>query len=615
MAKTQSYFRIDRTLPNGWKMRLDMIGYDSDFTASVTTLDPIVITEIGALTAEFDSLPYGLMNPMTFNFNLIWDRLPADMQDYLEEASEVETNIAGYRRNTWYVYTDRGTNGATYTLEFVGCEDNIEALELAPVENGMFTYNVELVDVAYYFMKSIPASAAFGISTMVLSELAASKTIFQDSNRVCWQVMVDNDNYRDRQQEHEFFSINTYAKFAKLDDILSAIYTLPYIFQEPILHTTIGNSFDYGNNLKNIITHAVQFYPVDDVTVLPRVASSTPLDNDDVYVCAAIYANNTTMNPLGGMLAPSDGYTIAGNNDSMYDVIRDLCEQSAVRVGYRFAQVSSGATTEIRLIFDVKTITQARDAAKNSDTADATLSLSKALTYSSVTKRGDNILKAEVRYETGSDRDATEIVKIQKGARASRSMNIEPRVHNMPVHILDNNPDDNWPLFKAPIKQTNQLFFRGDLVNNEARNFIKVHEKTRIIWGWDAVGSTYEYVEVDPEGLKNPVQARNFKTDNSIQAEYFLKLNDAQVNGCITAALCDVLLTVFSDEDNAIVEVEWPITYNTKVMPDYIAGKFALTNEAAGKFPNINWSRAMPVSISVDLLAGKATHRYYMVSA
>lgn len=615
MPKAQSYFRLERTMPNGWKMRLDMIGYDSSFSASVTTLDPIVITEIGTLTAEFDSLPYGLMNPMTFNFNLIWDRLPSDMQDYLEEGYATDSNLAGYKRNTWYLYTDRGTNGATYTLEFVGCEDNIEALELSPIDNGMFTYNVELVDVAYYFMKSITGSIAFGLSTLQLSGTAASKTVLYDSNRVCWQVALDNNNYRDRQQEHEFFSINSYAKFAKLDDILGALYTLPYIFQEPLLHTTIGNSFDYGNNLRNILTHAMQFYAIDDLTVLPRVGSSTALNNDQVYVCAAIYANGTTSNPLGGLLSTNDAYTIAGKNDSMYDVVRDLCEQSAVRVGYRFAQVGTGASTEIRLIFDVKTITQARDAAKNSDNADATLSLSKALTYSSVTKRGDNILKAEVRYDAGSDRDATEIVKIQKGARASRSMNIEPRVHNMPVHILDNNPDDRWPLFKAPIKQTNQLFFRGDLVGNEARNFIKVHEKTRIIWGWDSVASAYEYVEVDPEGLKNPVQALNFKTDNTVQAEYFLKLNDAQVNGCITAALCNTLLTVFSDEDNAIVEVEWPLTYNVKVMQDYIAGKYALSNEAASKFPNINWSRAIPVSISVDLVSGKATHRYYMVSA
>jgi hypothetical protein len=231
------------------------------------------------------------------------------------------------------------------------------------------------------------------------------------------------------------------------------------------------------------------------------------------------------------------------------------------------------------------------------------------LTYSSITKRGDNILKAEVRYETESDRDATDIVKVQRGARASRSMNIEPLLHNMPVHIQDNNPDDRWPKFKAPIKQTNQLYVRGSYYGGSPSNFIKVHEKTKIRY------SSSQFVEVDPDGLKNPVPATDFKTNSQTQSTYFLQINDCQVNGCITAALCNLLLTVFSNENNAIVEVEWPLSISNKVMTDYIAGKFQLTNEAAGKFGNISWDKAMPVSISVDLISAKATHRYYMVSA
>jgi hypothetical protein len=50
-------------------------------------------------------------------------------------------------------------------------------------------------------------------------------------------------------------------------------------------------------------------------------------------------------------------------------------------------------------------------------------------------------------------------------------------------------------------------------------------------------------------------------------------------------------------------------------MPDYLAGKFALTDKAALEFTTIKWDRAMPVSISVDLMQAKATHRYFMVSA
>ncbi len=64
-----AFYRISRTMPNGWNMRLDFISYDGSFSDTVTNLDEIVITEIGALTADFDSLPYGLMNPMSFGFS------------------------------------------------------------------------------------------------------------------------------------------------------------------------------------------------------------------------------------------------------------------------------------------------------------------------------------------------------------------------------------------------------------------------------------------------------------------------------------------------------------------------------------------------------------------
>jgi hypothetical protein len=603
-----AHYRIARTMPNGWKMRLDMISYDGSFGDTITDLDNVVLLEVGQLSAEFDGLPYGLINPMTFDFRLVWDNLPGAMQTYLEAGEDTFANPAGYRRNTWYLYTDRGTNGATWTLEFVGCEDNIEALELAPLENGQFSYNVELVDVAYYWLKTLPTYAAFGTVALALSGAS-----LYDSEKNAWQIKLVGSGLFEREQLHEFWSINTTAKFAKVEDVMTILNDLAFHFSDSLTHCAANDGFDYGENLKTIFTQAVDWYRPDSITSLPRNAAATASVVGDLYMCATITPGSGG-DPIGGMLAPQDKYGIVNPNEAPYDILRQLCEQCGVRVGYRFSYTGSGASTQIRVIFDVKTITQGRDATKTSETVDDTLSLSDALTYSSITKRGDNILKAEVRFETESDKDATDIVKIQRGARASRSMNMEPRLHNIPVHILDNNPDETWPRFKAPIRQTNQLFISGSVYGGlfgAANNFIKLHEKTKIVYG--AGGS--DYVEVDPDGLKNPVKATDFKTNAATQATYFLQLNDCQVNGCISAALCELLLKVFSDENNAIVEVEWPLQVSSKVMPDYIAGKYALTNEAVTKFTAIDWARAMPVSIAVDLMQGRVTHRYYMVSA
>jgi len=591
-----AHYRIARTMPNGWQVRLDMITYDGAFGDTIVPLPEVVLLEMGELTAEFDSLPYGLMNPATFSFRLIWDQLPSgagSIQEYIEQGYD-ETSPGIYTRNTWYLYTDRGTSGATWTLEFAGCEDNVEALELQPLDNGMFSYNVELVDIVYYWLKTKSGYDIFnGIGTLV------------DSDRSAFQVRFATGSLINKQQVQEFWSINASAKFINIYDVLDAYADSGGAWNTALSHSVISGNFDYGNNLRKVLTHAVDWFPPANLTSLPRNAGSTALTNQELWVVATITPNGQTT-PIGGMLVQQDKYGIANANVSAYDVLRELCEQSGIRVGYRFEVSGSGATTAIRAIFDVKRITEGRDHASN---VDATLSLSSALTYSSITKRGDNILKAEVRFETDSDRDATDIVKVQRGARASRSMNIEPIIHNMPVHIQDNNPDDTWPQFKAPIKQTNQLYVRGSYYSVSPNNFIKVHEKTRINY------SSSQYVEVDPDGLKNPVKATDFRTNSATQATYFLQINDCQVNGCITAALCNLLLTVFSNENNAIVEVEWPLSISSKVMTDYIAGKFELTDEAALKFGNISWDKAMPVSISVDLVGAKATHRYYMVSA
>ena len=73
----------------------------------------------------------------------------------------------------------------------------------------------------------------------------------------------------------------------------------------------------------------------------------------------------------------------------------------------------------------------------NGDVTDAALSIDMALTLPNIVKRGDNVAKAEVRYETSNSEDSTEIVRLKKGARSSRSMNIEPIIHNVPVFLPD----------------------------------------------------------------------------------------------------------------------------------------------------------------------------------
>ena len=519
------------------------------------------------------------------------------MKTYLENGFATYGGINF--RNSWFIYTDRGTGGSTWTLEFAGVEDNIEALELERLPNGMFSYGVELVDIVYYYLKSTSSSLWWNIF--------APRPFVNQRN--VWQILFqgNNQDLLRRRQRMEIAELGCTGSFMNLGDLLETPRYLTSQFSG-VSHTTGG--FDHTGELKNIMTHAVDFFAPSTTTSLPRNGGSTPLALSSLYVLSEISRGNYGGEVIGGVQSDRDQFTVRRGDQSFYDTLRAFCEQSAIRLGYRFEHSGSGPSSQIRVIFDVKTITQSRDYGKTVATPDKSLNLDQAISFSSVVVRGDNILKAETRYETTSDKDATQIVRIKEGARASRSFNFEPILINNPIDIQDNNRDDEWPFFKAPIRQTNQIFTTTvSIPGATSDDLVKVHEKTKVTWG---AGAT-EYVVVDPDGLKNPVSARDFKNNTRTQITYYLQINDSQVNGSITAAITSALIDVFSNEKNAIIEVEWCISQNTKVLADYICGRYSLSGEIATAFPQINWGRAIPISMEIDFLADKVKHKYMMV--
>lgn len=588
-----AHYQITRTLPSGWQIRLEFVSWDGSFLASPTELPEVVLTEVGTLKTEFDSLPIGMMNPMTFDFKIIWNQLPLALQNYLEEGYGIVSGNT--RRNTWYLSSDRGTNGATWTMEFAGVEDNVEALELEALPNGMYSYSVELVDIAYFQMKTTTGWDLYRTGFSYPS----------NSWRSCWQIYFEDPTLSTRQQEFEFWSIDASGQFILLQTVIDQIR----VAVNPLFFglTHASTSFDFNQVLKTIPTHAVTFYRQDSYSALPR-SSTTTIPANYLYVIGDIVTGDQS---IGGLISPSDQFGWGNKNITVYDLLRSLAEQSFIRLGYRFQRTGTGGSTSIRLIWDVKQITESRDNGTASATPDQTLNLDQSLMLSNVIVRGDNILKAETRYETTSDKDATQIVKIQKGARASRSFNFEPLLINMPVDVQDNSTSDNLPRLKAPCKQTNQIFFNcGDTgMGSPNQAMIKVHEKTKVQWG---SGGT-DFLIVDPVGLHYPVFAEKFAKDAKIRARYYIEINDCQVNGGISGGITSALITVFANEKNAIIEAEWIVSQNTKVLADFICGRYTLTGNITTTFTSLNWTRAIPVSMEWDVMNDTVKHKYMLV--
>ena len=607
-------FRFSRTLPNGWRVRLDILPTGNSLNNPSNTIveeDAISLLELGSQKNEFDSVPYGLSKPQTLKIKLAWSRLSADLQSAItDQPSDFD------RRNIFLLYSDRGTNGATYSLEFAGCEDNIEAFELEPLGENEYAYSIELADLVYMAMKTAKQWLRAPVS-QDLAGLSDDGKFQNVPNNTPWQVYLTATRGRNQSGDTGglgLYVINTQDAMTLVSRSMavrmrSATRSESNIFADK----NIPGLFDRGNTLRNMFTAALELYgcTTDGVSSGGKLRRKiTPaLGATALFLIGKIVRviTNDDIKILGGLFSGSDNYAWDSNDNSAYDVVRDLCETLGVKASYRFELVPGNTYPDtpydsVGVIWDIKRIGASRDYANNLNTPDDAIAITKALSDPKITVRGDNILKSEVRYETSNQEDKTEIVRISQGARASRSMNVEPIVHNIPVYYPE------WDERRGrygPFQQTNQIFFKGNGAGGSPDGSVmKVHEDTLF---WYGPGAN-QYVSVTSSASDNPWDQNE---DN--QQRTSVQLAAMQAETSIAAALTKLHLKTFSDEQNALVEIEWPLTTSAYVLPSGLAGRHQLTGGPASIFTYLAWSWALPVSIDVDWMAGTSKMKYYLL--
>lgn len=577
------HYRIQRTLPNGWNIRLELLPYDTDLGGTITTLGDVCLLELGEQSAEFDGLPYGLVKPQTLKFKLAWDLLPSAVRDYIEDSVD-PSNTA--KCNLWMLYSDRGTSGATYTLEYAGVEDNVEAVNLEPLDEGNYAYSVELVDMLFHAMKTKTGYSVFN---------GKSGGLPIDGSQFAFQFLLRS--LLGRNQFHE-------APGKIKADTLSAI--VGHIRSEMSTHiktnyartaSAATDVFDFSSAVTDLFTASIELYTLTNLNTDPRTIS-TAITATTGYLVTNIYNESWGGTTIGGIYAPGDNYGWGRRDVTIYDILRDLCEAFGVKASYEFVKRTTAGVERITATWYVKRIASSRDYANNVDTADVTLSIDDALSHPSIVKRGDNIAKAEVRYETSNSEDSTEIVRLKNGARSSRSFNVEPIIHNIPVYLRDY--DDQWGR-REPMKQTNQIYFKA----SDNNTIVKVHETTKYWYG----PKTDQWIKVSSTASNKPEYQ-----DEESQDKYRVQLAAMQGQTSMTAALCVLHLHVFADENNATAELDWNYTKSQFVRPEGLCGRHVLTDDAADKFAQINWNYALPTSITMDWFAGTSKVKYYVLA-
>lgn len=578
------HYRIQRKLPNGWNIRLELLPYDTALGGTITPLGDVCLLELGEQTAEFDGLPYGLVKPQTLSFKLAWSMLPSAMQTYIENSVDPS---ATDKCNLWILWSDRGTNGATYTVEFAGVEDNVEAVELEPLDDGSYAYSVQLVDMLFHAMKTKTGRSVF----------SGKQGTIKPPSLNTFQIIMKND--ASRQQFQVAIGVTLGDTF---EDIIGHIRTeMTSHIKTNYARTTstATDMFDFSGVVDDLLTTALELYTIQDINNTPRQIGTAITSSTAVFLTNAFepkYAGAT----IGGLYSRGDNYAWGRSDVTIYDIIRDLCEAVAVKASYQFVYRSASGVDRITCTWYVKRICGSRDGTNTSDVADAALSIDSALSLPSIVKRGDNIGKVEARYETSNQDDATEITRLKKGSRSSRSMNIEPIIHNIPVTL---NKDYHKSVGRSDIlKQTNHIMFL-----NSIKDFIKVHETTKY---WYGPKST-QWVKISSTASEQPVQ---FKADLSNEDAFRIQMAAMQTQTSMAAALCLLHLHVFADENNATAEIEYNYTASEYVRPQGLAGRHELTDNVVNTFVNIDWSQALPTSISMNWFEGTSKVRYFIVA-
>ena len=577
---------------NGWNHRLDILPPDADLSDAITALDAGIVMEVGPVEKGSDELPIGIMDAPTMSLTLNYSRCPTALQ------TNLRNKVDGGDYNAFLFWTDRGTDGGSYTLEFIGTHDNIESTDYDIHESGDYIVTYELIDCLHFVMANTSGATCFtGKSPQATTRYRSLYEVaYNDGTGVIsdWGLRSntpdDNTGYfclsswaYCMQQVYEALTLELWSNFCRSTNVGATATTI---------------AADFGLDLKEILTSGVIYYGVDNTTTTRTKGAA--LDATTAKLITHVYDSDNTL--IGGMFSPLDEYGWA-QATSVIDLMRDWCESHGVKATYQPAYVADGSGDYIKYTWRIS----APGDYDNIPTAAPTIDLDSATEIHSISEGGSAIAKTEVRYDLNSARyqyDITEYVATNSRSRSSRSWNTEPIVHN----VMSYKPfvaRSGVGAYERGIYQTNII------VDNAEGIACKAHESTRVIKSKEA--SSYQdttFTENMPIALgTRDMSVADNKTNNARLAAY---VNTAQM-ACSPAALAEAVLSMFSSPYQTVIEVTYPLTYSANVRPEMFGTKHSLTNGPVDVLTHLIWTRAIITHMSTDFTAGTNTITYLLM--
>jgi hypothetical protein len=593
-------YRFSRTLPTGWRIRLDYIPWDGDIDDTPTEVDDVALLEIGEHLTEFDELPYGLIQPQTLKIKLAFSRLPSALQAYIRSGREDVLPLPKtLRRNIFVLYSDRGTGGVTWTTEFVGVENDTDGFTVSPTATEVYEYDVELVDVVYHAMKTLTGNDAFTTGDALFPRNPSTPL---PAYRKLFGVLMTNRT-----------GCNTYQNapgplYMPIGDVLEWMgravrdHLIDYYFHGTDF-LTLG-----VNNLPTLFASALELKS-SDYDDYDRDPGSALTSSTAYVVSHAGIGNAFTLDSApGGLLGRQDKYGWGRDDVTVYDIMRDICETLGIKCRYGISITSSGLGSVVQVDFTARRVGSPLASNTSVTGYDAQIAATQMLERPSIGRGENNIGKAEVRWESEFSEDVKELVRLKRGTDGSRSMNVEPIIHNAPVYLPNADEDEGR---YGPLLQTNLIYFKRPETGQNT--LVMAHENTRYYY---LPGGAY--VQVTTTAMKQPVQ----HDDN--EGNYRVQLNSVQAQATMAYGLTQLLLHLFSNPDNATIECTWNALKTPTMLPNNVGGVYDLSTNSGGSggtadfadvLPNLAWTKAIMTSSSHNWMTGEISTKFFLLAA
>jgi len=576
----------------GWNYRLDIMPYANLLNASVVNLEGNAanLIEVGPITTAFDKLPYGVQSPAEMTIKMAISNLPTALQTAIRN----KLGLVG-DRNLFMLFSDRGTNGATYTLEFCGVQAKIGGTSYSK-EAGAWLTSIELVDALYFTMTQMKMSDIENNSYAATTPYTVLYDIgFPSAERT---DVFHSARAEDTGWTRDFFADTWNEVVGEVRTDIS--YWLSIYACRTSNTSGVANIIaDLTSDMADYWGNTVDMYQCS--ATYPRTAT-TALDGNTARMVSRIREKNGNT-VVGGMVSSRDKLSWA-RYETAWDWIKDLSETFNAKASYHPVYFAGSGNPYIAYVWRVAPVL------KDPVTPGRTMPFESALSWPEINETEEGIGKAETRTEANA-KDVKQWVVNAGVARADKQFTAQLWITNSPTYVdsLQYGNDianglRQVELLSKGIFQTNRIIYES------GGQIFKAHEDVRL---YKSATSSTLYQAIDPTTNVNlSEQPPTFGGEVNVPVvlqNYQLWANAVQSYGCLPYALARNIVNIFGNDNITSFQIEYRITdFPTKVLNENLGAVYDFSaSDVASELSHLAWDKGVVTSIEADHMKNTAT--------